>query len=74
MRAPSPEIHRPVERACRQGDADRPAGASVSLADNRAAGMRLTTLLIALSCLFAGTSACIFSALMFPVDPLTHGE
>jgi len=27
-------------------------------------------LLIALSCLLAGTSACIFSALMFPSDPL----
>ena len=42
----------------------------VSLTDNRAAGMRLTMLLMAVSCLLAGTSAGIFSALMFPADPL----
>jgi hypothetical protein len=47
-----------------------PPPAPVSLADNRAAGIRLTMLLIASSCLLAGTSACIFSALMFPADPL----
>ena len=32
--------------------------------------MRLTILLIASSCLLAGTSACVFSALMFPAEPL----
>jgi len=46
----------------------------VSLADNRAAGMRLTILLIASSCLLAATSACVFSALMFPAEPLTLGR
>jgi hypothetical protein len=32
--------------------------------------MRLTILLTASSSLLAGTSACIFSALMFPDEPL----
>lgn len=49
---------------------DASAATAVSLADNRAAGTRLTMLLIASSCLIAGTSAGIFSALMFPGDPL----
>lgn len=71
MRAPSPEGSSPFNAPAAKVTADRPAGTSVSLADNRAAGMRLTMLLIALSCLLAGTSACIFSALMFPADPLT---
>src|SRR5262249_4620685 len=54
-------------RAPRAGDSTAPAieagavspprPALVSLADNRAAGMRLTVLLIALSCLLAVTSA-----------------
>ena len=48
---------------------DGPAGDAVSLADNRAAGVRLTMLLVASSCLLAVLSACIFSALMFPAEP-----
>ena len=71
MRAPSPEGSRSSNAPAADAPADRTAeGAAVSLADNRAAGMRLTMLLIASSCLLAGTSACIFSALMFPADPL----
>ena len=70
MRAPGPGDSRPSNAPAGEATEDRPAGASVSLADNRAAGMRLTMLLIASSCLLAGTSACIFSALMFPADPL----
>ena len=70
MRAPRPEASRPSNAPAAEATADRPAGTPVSLADNRAAGMRLTMLLIASSCLLAGTSACIFSALMFPADPL----
>lgn len=46
-------------------------GVPVSLAANRAAGLRLTMLLIVSSCLAAATSAGIFAALMFPADPLT---
>ena len=70
MRASSPEDSRPSNTPAARDGADRPAGASVSLADNRAAGMRLTILLVASSCLIAGTSACVFSALMFPAEPL----
>jgi hypothetical protein len=47
-----------------------PSPAQFSLADNRAAGMRLSTLLIALSCLIAVTSACVWCVLMFPGDRL----
>lgn len=47
-----------------------PPPAQFSLADNRAAVMRLSTLLIALSCLIAVTSACVWCVLMFPGDPL----
>lgn len=50
--------------------ADCPTAVPVSLADNRAAGMRLSMLLIASSCLLAGTSACIYCLLQFPDDPL----
>ena len=50
--------------------AGRPSSVPISLADNRAAGMRLTVLLIALSCLMAVTSACIWFALAFPGEPL----
>ncbi len=46
--------------------------ASVSLADNRAAGMWLTLLLVALSCLLAATSACIWWTLSFPGEPLAQ--
>jgi hypothetical protein len=70
MRAPDPGDSRPSNAPAADATEDRPAGASVSLADNRAAGMRLTMLLIASSCLLAVTSACIFSALMFPADPV----
>lgn len=49
---------------------DASAPLPVSLADNRLAGMRLTLLLIASSCLLAGTSAWIFCLLQFPDDPL----
>ena len=70
MRASSPEDS--ASNAPATGTAaDRPAGTPVSLADNRAAGMRLTILLIASSCLLAVTSSGLFSALMFPADPLT---
>lgn len=41
----------------------------VSLADNRRAGIRLTVLLIGLSCLLAITSACIYMRLAFPDEP-----
>jgi hypothetical protein len=47
-----------------------PPPAPFSLRDNWAAGMRLTTLLIAVSCLIAVTSACIWWALTFPGEPL----
>jgi hypothetical protein len=70
MRAPTTDGSPPSNAPATEATAERPAGTSVSLADNRAAGTRLTMLLIALSCLLAGTSACIFSALMFPADPL----
>ena len=70
MRASSPEDSRPLNAPAAEATADRPPGAPVALADNRAAGMRLTVLLIASSCLLAGTSACIFSTLMFPAEPL----
>ena len=50
--------------------ATSPPPVQVSLTDNRAAGMRLTALLIALSCLIAATSACLWCLLMFPSDPL----
>ena len=70
MRAPGPGDSHPSNAPAGEATEDRPAGVSVSLAENRAAGMRLTMLLIASSCLLAGTSACIFSALMFPADPL----
>ena len=70
MRASSPGDSRPSNAPAAEAAADRPAGSAVSLADNRAAGMRLTILLIASSCLLAGTSACLFSALMFPAEPL----
>ena len=49
---------------------DVPLPLPVSLADNHHAGMRLTLLLIALSCLIAVTSACIWCALRFPDEPL----
>lgn len=70
MRAPAPEDSRFSTPSATDATADRPLGASVSLAANRAAAMRLTILLIALSCLLAGTSASVFSALMFPDEPL----
>src|SRR5688572_3280612 len=41
-----------------------PPPTRVTLADNRAAGMRLTALLMVLSCLMAVTSACIWCLLM----------
>jgi membrane protein implicated in regulation of membrane protease activity len=43
----------------------------VSLADNRSTGMRLTMLLIALSCLVALSSACIWWRLTLPGEALT---
>ena len=46
-----------------------PAPWPVSLADNRSAGVRLTLLLIGLSCLLAITSACIWLRLAFPGEP-----
>jgi len=47
-----------------------PPPTRVSLADNRAAGVRLSAMLIALSCLIAVTSAYVWCVLMFPGDPL----
>ena len=70
MRAPGPGDSRPSNAHAADAAGDRPAGASVSLADNRAAGMRLTMLLIALSFLLSVTSACIWWALSFPGAPL----
>jgi hypothetical protein len=70
MRAPRPEASCPSNAPAAQATADRPLGGSVSLADNRAAGRRLTMLLIGSSLLIAVTSACIYCALMFPADPL----
>ena len=49
---------------------DSPAPLTVSLTDNRHAGMRLTMLLIALSFLLSVTSACIWWALSFPGEPM----
>jgi len=43
----------------------------VSLADNRHGAMRLTGLLIAISCLIALSSACIWWPLRFPAEPMT---
>ena len=46
-----------------------PSPRPVSLADNRRAGVRLTMLLIGLSCLLATTSACVWMLLAFPGEP-----
>lgn len=70
MRAPCQENSHPSNSPVAETTTDQPAGTSVSLRDNRTVGMRLTMLLIVSSCLIAGTSACIYSALMFPADPL----
>jgi hypothetical protein len=68
MRAPyTGESAGPVAEAA----PDCPPPLPLSLADNRSAGMRLNMLLIALSCLVALSSACIWWALMFPGEPLT---
>ena len=52
--------------------ADVPAlpPASLSLADNRRAGLRLSLVLIAVSCLIALTSATLWFALAFPDQPI----
>ena len=63
------------------GAADRPAApaladapvlppASPSLADNRRAGLRLSLVLIAVSCLIAVTSATLWFAFAFPDKPI----
>ena len=70
MRAPKPEGSSRFNVPAAETTAERPTGTPVSLADNRAAAMRLTMLLIVSSFLLAVTSACIFCALMFPADPL----
>lgn len=49
---------------------DSPAPLTVSLTDNRRAGMRLTMLMIALSFLLSVTSTCIWWALSFPGEPM----
>jgi hypothetical protein len=64
-RAPEIQLRPPPSR--RKSLHHRPRD---SLADNRAAGLRLTLLLIALSCLLAVTSACIWYALSLPEEPL----
>src|SRR4029453_13238488 len=69
VRAPRSEgsIASPTEASPIGGAAvSQSAPATVSLADNRAAGMRLTLLLVALSCLIAATSASIWWTLSFP--------
>lgn len=70
MRAPCSDNSCSSNGSAAEETADRPAGVSVSLFDNRAAGRRLTMLLIGSSFLIATTSACIYCALMFPADPL----
>ncbi len=49
---------------------DLSAPRAVSLADNRAAGLRLSLLLIGSSCLVATTSAILWWRLSFPGEPL----
>ncbi|HEY8186039.1 MAG TPA: hypothetical protein VIF64_08220 [Pyrinomonadaceae bacterium] len=70
MRAPRAGDPRNSKARADEATADCPTAAPVSLADNRTAGIRLTMLLIASSCLLAGTSACIYCVLKFPGDPL----
>jgi hypothetical protein len=68
MRAPhAPDPRAPVAEAASDGPPPLP----VSLADNRSAAVRLTVLLIALSCLIALSSSSIWCTLMFPGQPLT---
>jgi hypothetical protein len=68
MRAPGP-----VEAVAFAADAppDVPPPLRVSFADNRHAGMRLNLLLVAMSCLIALSSSCIWWVLYFPGDPLS---
>jgi hypothetical protein len=67
MRAPhAGEFAEPVAEA----PPDSSAPLTVSLVDNRRAGMRLTMLLIALSFLLSVTSACIWWSLSFPGEPM----
>ncbi|MGE3508222.1 MAG: hypothetical protein AB7N65_05005 [Vicinamibacterales bacterium] len=70
MRAP--QERGPSPSAAAEEHADRPhiTPPTGSLAENRAAGLRLTLLLVASSCLVAMTSAGIYAVLMFPADPL----
>jgi len=49
---------------------DAPPADRVSLADNRAAGMRLGALLVVVSLLISASSAWLWSTLSFPEDPL----
>ncbi|HUE72342.1 MAG TPA: hypothetical protein VMP01_15770 [Pirellulaceae bacterium] len=68
MRAPhTGESAAPVADAAPDGPPPLP----VSLADNRRTGIQLSMLLIALSCLIALSSACIWWALTVPGEPLT---
>ena len=67
MRAP--HIVESAAPAARKAPDDPPL--PVSLADNRSTGMRLTMLLIALSCLLALSSACIWWRLTLPGEALT---
>jgi hypothetical protein len=50
--------------------ADAPAADRVSLADNHAAGMRLTVVLVAVSLLISATSAYLWATLSFTDEPL----
>ncbi len=68
MRTPhTGESQAPVAEAAPDG----PPPLTVSLADNRSAGRRLTLLLIASSCLISLTSTCIWIALKLPGEPLS---
>jgi hypothetical protein len=49
---------------------DGPPPLPVSLADNRRAGIRLTMLLIVMSCLLAATSTCVWWVLSLPGEPM----
>ena len=53
-----------------EGAAPLSPPATISLAGNRAAGMRLSLLLVAVSCLIAVSSACLWWTLSFPREPM----
>lgn len=66
MRTPAASVH--TEAAPFAAEPLSPASA-VSLADNRRAGLRLSFLLVGLSCLISSSSAILWMRLAFPDDP-----